>query len=100
MRARIAVLTVALAVVAAPTAHAGWLPPEPVGTDISQLHLAPGAVGWVTGFYATGPSRARFRLRPLGGTLGPVNEFPGTSGTVTETDPKVWFDDAGNAIVA
>ena len=79
------------------TALAGWGTPEPVGTNINQVLLAPGGPGFVVGFPAEPPKRVRFALRPLAGPLESQLEFPSEIG---QHALPVWgFDAAGDAVI-
>ncbi len=94
--ARISALAAALALVLAAPAAAGWNSPEPVGSEsIYHVYVAPGGPGFVVGYPES--SIFGYKLRPLDGTLGARQGFPGTSGT--DYDPVPHFDAAGNAIL-
>lgn len=85
------------------TAAAGWDPPEPIApdTNVFRVELGPGGPGYVVGFPLTSPSRFRYAVRPIGGTLGiPALEFPGTPSLGVNYDGFWRFDAAGNAVVA
>jgi hypothetical protein len=79
------------------TALAGWGTPEPVGTNINEVLLAPGGQGFVVGFPASSPSRLRFALRPFAGPLESPLEFPAEIGQ--HTLPAWGFDVAGDAVI-
>ena len=100
MSHRVPLLCAVLALAVSSDALAGWSEREPVGTNINHVYLAPGGPGWVVGFPAATPSRLRYALRPIGGTVGTVTEFPGTSGTVTGREPIPYFDADGDAVIA
>lgn len=98
-RLALAVLGGALLLAIAPgSARAGWGPAEALGTDINQVQLAPGGPGYVIGFAASGPTRLRFKLRPLDGTLDPIStlEFPGGLGV--NSVPVLGFTPAGDGV--
>lgn len=79
------------------TALAGWGTPEPVGTNINQVLLAPGGQGFVVGFPTEPPKRVRFALRPFAGPLENPLEFP--SGIGQHNLPVWGFDAAGDAVI-
>jgi hypothetical protein len=86
-----------LGLVVPSAASAGFGMPEPVESNINQILLAPGGPGFVIGFPASNPSRARFALRPLEGTLESPMEFP--AGIGQHTLPTWGFDAAGDAVI-
>jgi hypothetical protein len=81
----------------ADSAQAGWGPAESVGTDINAVQMAPGGLGFITGFAASAPSRVRFALRPGDGPVGSPTDFPGTMGQTAL--PTFGFDAAGDALI-